>query len=290
VLFNFSTMNPNMKNAYAEQGSFEIEQQVGKIGSLSVGYQHLRGLHLIISVNQNVPSCTAVGTNNGCRPNPNYGNDSQYSSLADSHYDGLHLSFLQRPVKWGNYRVSYTYSKALDNVSEFFFSSPINNFNIWQDYSRSDDDQRSRLAFEGTIHSSLAKATTPWEHFSHGFQFTTSLTAYSPLPFNITTGSNTIQGTSARPTINGAFINRNAGEGHSILNLNVRLSRTFALGERLRLQALAEMFNTLNHVNVVTLNGVFGAGVYPTNPLPTFGQITAVNDPRTAQFGLRLSF
>ena len=56
------------------------------------------------------------------------------------------------------------------------------------------------------------------------------------------------------------------------------------------LQALAEMFNTLNHVNVVTLNGVFGAGAYPANPLPTFGQITAVNDPRTAQFGLRLSF
>jgi hypothetical protein len=86
------------------------------------------------------------------------------------------------------------------------------------------------------------------------------------------------------------FINRNAGEGHGILNLNLRLSRTFALSERMRLQALAEMFNTLNHVNVVTLNGVFGTGAYPTNPLPTFGQITAVNDPRTAQFGLRLSF
>jgi hypothetical protein len=116
------------------------------------------------------------------------------------------------------------------------------------------------------------------------------LTAYSPLPFNITTGSNTIQGTSARPTINGNYINRNAGEGFCILNLNVRLSRTFALGERLRLQALAEMFNTLNHVNVATLNGVFGAGVYPTAPSATFKQITAVNDPRTAQFALRLSF
>jgi hypothetical protein len=175
-------------------------------------------------------------------------------------------------------------------VSEFFFSAPINNFNIWQDYSRADDDQRSRVAFEGTVHSSLEKSSTPWERFSHGFQFTTSLTAYSPLPFNITTGANTIQGTGARPTINGAFINRNAGEGHSILNLNVRLSRTFALGERMRLQALAEVFNTLNHVNVVTLNGVFGTGAYPTSPSPTFGQITAVNDPRTAQFGLRLNF
>ena len=30
VLFNLSTMDPNMKNAYSEQGSFEIEQQIGK--------------------------------------------------------------------------------------------------------------------------------------------------------------------------------------------------------------------------------------------------------------------
>ncbi len=290
VLFNFSTMNPNIRNAYSEQGSFEIEQQLGKNATLSVGYQHVRGLHLIISVNQNVPSCAAVGTNNGCRPNPSYQNDSQYSSLADSHYDGAHISFIQKPAKWGNYRVSYTYSKALDNVSEFFFSAPVNNFNIWQDYSRADDDQRSRVAFEGTIHSSLEKASTPWQRLSNGFRLTTSLTAYSPLPFNLTTGANTIQGTPARPTINGVFINRNTGEGHAILNMNVRLSRTFAVGEHLRLEALAEAFNALNHVNVVTLNGVFGTGTYPTNPLPTFGQITAVNDPRTFQLGLRLSF
>ena len=124
MLVNFTTMNPHMQNAYSEQGSLEIEQQIGSRGTLSVGYQHLRGLHLIISVNQNVPTCVAAGTNNGCRPNPNYANNSQYSSLADSHYDGLHVSFVQRPVKWGSYRVSYTWSKALDNVGEFFFSLP----------------------------------------------------------------------------------------------------------------------------------------------------------------------
>ena len=131
-LVNFTTMDPHMQNAYSEQGSFEIEQQLGERSTLSVGYQHLRGLHLIVSVNQNVPTCVAAGTNNGCRPNPNYANNSQYSSLADSHYDGLHVSFVQRPAAWGSYRISYTYSKALDNVGEFFFSSPIDNFNIWQ--------------------------------------------------------------------------------------------------------------------------------------------------------------
>jgi len=290
VLFNFSTMNPNMKNAYSEQGSFEIEHQLTSHSTLSVGYQHLRGLHLIISVNQNVPSCAAVGTNDGCRPNLTYGNDSQYSSLADSHYDGLHVSYVERPSSWSSLRVSYTYSKALDDVSEFFFSAPINNFNIWQDYSRSDDDQRDRLVFEGTVHTSMGAASTTWGRISHGFQLSPLLQYYSPLPFNITTGANTVQGTSARPTISAVFINRNAGSGFDFLSLGARLSRSFRISEGLRLEALAEAFNLTNHMNGVTLNGVFGTGTYPTNPSPTYKQITAVNDPRTMQFALRIQF
>jgi hypothetical protein len=45
-----------------------------------------------------------------------------------------------------------------------------------------------------------------------------------------------------------------------------------------------------NRQNVVSLNGTFGAGAYPTSPSPTFRQVTAVGDPRVAQLGLRLSF
>ena len=290
ILFNFSTMDPHMQNAYSQQGSLEIEQQLGAHSTLSAGYQHVRGLHLIVSVNQNVLTCTASGSNNGCRPNPAFGNDSQYSSLADSHYDGLHVSFVQRPVKWGSYRVSYTYSKALDNVGEFFFSAPINNYNIWQDYGRSDDDQRHRLVFDGTIHSPAGKANSNWERISHGFQLTAMVQYYSALPFNITTGANTIQGTAARPTINGAFINRNAGSGFDSISVGARLSRSFQITERLRLEGLAEGFNLTNHVNGVTLNGVFGAGAFPSNPSSSFGQVTAVNDPRSTQLALRLHF
>jgi hypothetical protein len=106
----------------------------------------------------------------------------------------------------------------------------------------------------------------------------------------MTTGANTVQGTSARPTINGVFINRNAGSGFDFLSLGARLSRSFRVSERLRLEALAEGFNLTNHMNGVTLNGVFGTGTYPTNPSPTFKQITAVNDPRTMQFALRIQF
>jgi len=278
VLANFSTMNPRIQNAYSEQGSFEIERQLSSKSTLSVGYQHLRGLHLIMSVNQNVPTCVASGNNNGCRPNPNFGNNSQYQSLADSYYDGLQVSFVHHPSRWGSYRISYSYSKALDNVGEFFFSSPIDNFNIWRDYGRSDDDQHHRLVFNGTL------------QIPGGFQLSGMLQYYSALPFNITSGSNTVQGTAARPMVDGAFIGRNTGSAFDFVNVSARLSRSFHLTEHLRLQALAEAFNALNHVNGVTLNGTFGGGTYPTNPLPAFRQTTSVADPRTLQLALRLSF
>jgi hypothetical protein len=290
VLFNFTTMQKNMQNPYSEQGNLDIEQQFGAKSTLEVGYEHVRGLHLIVSVNQNEPMCVASGNNNGCRPNPSFGNDSQYSSLADSHYDGLHISFVQRPIRWGNYRISYTYSKAFDDVGEFFFSSPINNFDLWQDYGRSDDDQRHRFTFDSTIHTPLGTANTPWEHLTHGFQLTGVIQYYSPLPFNITTGATTIQGTTARPIINGVFINRNAGSGFDFLNVSGRFSRSFKVTERVRLETIAEGFNLTNHINGVTLNGVFGTGTYPTNPSPSYKQITAVADPRAFQLAMRIEF
>jgi hypothetical protein len=175
-------------------------------------------------------------------------------------------------------------------VGEFFFSSPIDNYNIWRDYGRSDDDQHHRVVFNGTIHSSMGPAKTTWERFSHGYQLGGMLQYYSALPLNITTGSNTIQGTGARPTVNGVFITRNAGAGADLFTISTRISRSFSLGERVRLEAIAEAFNVLNHRNDLTKNGTFGAGSYPSHPSATFGQVTAVNDPRVIQFALRLHF
>ena len=55
---------------------------------------------------------------------------------------------------------------------------------------------------------------------------------YSALPLNITSGVTTIQGTAGRPLVDGAFIPRNAGEGPDFFSVNLRLSRTFAVGGR----------------------------------------------------------
>jgi carboxypeptidase family protein len=290
ALPNLTTIDRELQNAYSRQASIEVEQQVGNDLTVSVGYQYLRGLHLLMAINQNVPSCVAAGGNNGCRPNPGYANNSQYSSVGDSTYHALQFSLVQRPRAWGQYRVSYTLSKSMNDVGEFFFSAPIDPFDVRADWGRSDDDQRHRLVLSGAIRSPRGPARNGWEGFTHGWEVSGVVQSYSALPYNITSGLTTVQGTAGRPVVNGAFIERNAGASTSFLNVGVRVSRVFRLGGRIDLELLGEGFNLTNHVNVVTRNGTFGTDSYPANPLPSFGTATAVGEPRTFQLGARVRF
>jgi hypothetical protein len=290
TLVSFTTINPHIQDAYSDQGSVEVEQQLGPSGTISLGYDHLRGRQLIMQINQNVPACVAVGNNNGCRPNPNYANNNQYSAAGSSVYDGLHVSFIQRPTRWGAYRVSYTYSKSMNNVGEAFFNGPVDPFDLSKDWGRSDDDQRHRLTVSGTLSTSSAPASTKKDALTHGFQLSWLVQYYSALPFNITTGGQTIQGTTARPVVDGEFIPRNAGAASDFSTTSLRLSRTFRVHGRVQIDGLVEGFNLFDRRNNLARVTVFGNGAYPTNPAPNFGTITVVGDPRSWQFGLRLRY
>jgi hypothetical protein len=285
-LTNITTIDPHVKDGYSQQASLEIEQQLNSKTTVSIGYQHLRGLNLLMSRNLNVPTCSAGF--NLCRPIPAYGNNQQYQSIGDSYFDGLTVSFVQRPVRWGNYRVSYTYSKAIDDLGAFFFSSPQNNFDVAADRGLSDNDQRNRLVFSGSVQTPSERGSSFWTHIRNGFQLSTIFTYYSPLPFNVQTGSdnNGDTNTNDRP----AGLGRNTGRGFDFSSLDVRLSRSFSLGEHIRLEGLVEAFNLLNRRNNQIPNNIFGNGPYPNSPAPGFGTPTAVGDPRQIQLGLRLKF
>ena len=298
---NYATMSRDIQNPNSQQAGLEVEQQLTRTSTLDVSYQHLRGFHLISSINTNINL-------DGTRPDTTRGNIKPYSSAFDSYYDGLAVSYLQHPVSWGSVRISYTWSKAIDDVSEFFFSSPMNNFNLREDRSRSDDDQRHRVVFNAVLNSPTVTANTFARKLTYGWQLSGILQYYSRLPFNVVTGANTKQATSQRPCapgyslvasggtnpctegLAGATISRNAGTGFDFFALNTRLSRTFALTEHARLEAIAEAFNALNHRNDMIPNATFGTGTYPTAPTSTFGQATAVGDPRNVQLAARITF
>jgi hypothetical protein len=286
VLTNITTIDPNIKNGYSQQASFEAERQLNSRSTVSIGYQRLRGINLIMSQNQNVPRCS--GGFNLCRPNPSFGNNSQYKSIGDSYYDGLTIAWVQRPVSWGSYRVSYTFSKAIDDLGQFFFSTPQNNFNIAADRSRSDNDQRHRVAVNGILQTPGGPASSLWRRLRNGFLLSTILTYNSALPFNVQTGTDNNGDTNVndRP----AGLGRNTGQGFDYFTLDVRLSRNFRLSEKFHLEGLAEAFNVMNRANWQLPNNIFGNGPFPTSPAPGFGAPQAVSDPRELQLALRLKF
>ena len=283
---NVTRIDPRIEDGYSEQAFVQLERELFGGASLSVGYQHLRGLHLLLSRNVNVPRFPAsAGVANLGRPDPRLGNVSRYESSGDSYYDGMVVSFSQRPTRWAALRASYTLSKAIDDAGNFFFSSPQNNFDLRDDRGLSDNDQRHRLTLSGTLDAPRAQTGSALRRALGGFQLGYIFTYASRLPFNVLTGNDRNFDTNFndRP----AGVGRNTGRGFDFASLDLRLSRRLRLTERVGLELMAEAFNVTNRANFAVPNNTFGTR--PT-PLPGFGRPTAAFDPRQVQFGLRLSF
>jgi carboxypeptidase family protein/TonB-dependent receptor-like protein len=194
--------------------------------------------------------------------------NTQFQSVGDSWYDGVTIAVAKRPVSWGSIRISYTFSKGLDTSGNFFFSQPQDANDIAAERGRSDNDQRHRLSLSGTL-------TMP-SHWMLSY-----IASYaSALPFNIQL-PNDRNG-------NGVFndrpkgVGRNTGRGFDCGTLDLRLSRTFPVSGRVSIETLVDAFNVLNRANYQVPNNIITS--------PTFGQPTAVNDPRQLQLGLRLLF
>jgi hypothetical protein len=286
LLTNITTIDPHIANSFAQQVSLQVEQQITSKLSATVGYSRLRGYDLIMSRNLNVPTNPALP--NLGRPDPTVANNAQFQSIGDSWYDGMTVALNQRPTRWATWRVSYTLSKALDTAGNFFFSTPQDNNNIAAEKGRSDNDQRHRLIVSGSLNSPTSGSGNVLDHIWHGWMLSSIYSYSSAPPFNIVTGSDNNGDTNFndRP----AGVGRNTGTGFPYQSFDSRLSRTFHIGERWKLESMIEAFNLFNHRNDQLPNATFGTGVYPSSPRPGFGAPTAVGDPRQLQLGLRIAF
>lgn len=114
-------------------------------------------------------------------------------------------------------------------------------------------------------------------------------------------------------TINGYNIGTNGNSGRNVcggpgfFQWDAALYKNIKLTQRVKLQLRAEFFNVLNTTNFLFAgpgeatinwnNPVYNTGdahtatqVISAEPAAGFGQLTQVVDPRTIQFGVRLSF
>ena len=286
---SINRIDPDIENAYSQQANVQIERELPYNSSVSVGFIHTRGLHLIFSRNVNVPlpaaACPPATNPNLCRPNPNFGNIARAEGSGDSYYNGLVVSFNKRATHYAGVRVSYTLSKAIDNAGNFFFSSPQSNFNLRDDRGLSDNNQRHRLTISGTLNIPQADDSSLLHQVYGGFQLSYIYTYASSLPFNILLGQDRNGDTNFNDRPIG--VGRNTGRGFDFSSFDMRLSRRFRFSERFGLEVLAEGFNLFNHSNLSVPRNTFGGGV---TPVANFGTPTAAFDSRQIQLGAKFSF
>jgi hypothetical protein len=254
-----------------EQGYFglSVERQLTKKSTVTLGYNGYRGWHALRSVDVNAPPPPFTST---VRPNPNYAQVLQMQSGGYQKTDGLSASYRGRISNVFAGFAQYGYQHS-DSNTQFSTFMPQNQYDPNAEWSRTDYDQRQRLALFGTLY--------PDKITNLGIGFYN----YTPLPYTVTTGMDNYHDglSNARP----AGVPRNSLNGGSYQDVQVRWGYLFKLHPKLKdssptIGTSISSFNTLNRVNYTNYVGVV------TSPL--FMRPTTASDPRRIQLNVSYTF
>ena len=240
-----------------------------------------------------------------------FGDVSAQVSDGNSNYNAMTLEAKRRFSNNFQFLASYTWSHSIDDSSDLqTLLKPQDNRNFAAERSDSLFDQRHRFVFSGVATSPVSwrGSDSGVRRFFADFTIAPILELSSGRPFNIITGSDAnadLQSSNDRPSVaaDGTLfvppflstgnLRRNAGITHGYASLDLRVSRAVRLGERLRLDIIAEGFNLFNRFNEAAANPFFNV-VNARNERSSSGlyysQPTAAYDPRQFQFGLKLNF
>ena len=197
------------------------------------------------------------------------------NNVADSNYNGLTVTLLERLGQLFNLTANYTYSHTIDNGNfTTFINLPPNQFDYGSERANSNQDIRNNLVVNFT-------ATAPHDSFVRNFEFSSIVTLQSGRPFTLFAGQNVFGDVaglstdrvggapiqSACPTVTNCTttIGRNTYVGDSLYAWDLRLSRYFQLTERYRLDFSVDAFNVLNRPNVDEVNSIYGSPVFCGN-------------------------
>ena len=293
-------------NGYAQQFSFGIEREVVKNLAFSASYVGVRGLHLTTSRDINLlpaPVNPAKGIRDwgafAANPtgaaffvNPLVFQENLYESNANSDYHGLMLEATHRMSRRATFHFNYTFSKAIDETTDFNSDfQPNDQTNRRAERALSSFDQRHKVVLYAVLQTP-EKANRLWADtlFTPIFRYSSSR------PFNLLAGTelnNDRHNTTDRPY----FAGRNTGIGPAYGAFDLRISRRFSMGEKRKVEFMAEAFNLFNNLNYTSVNNVVGPISGPFNlrgrddrgPSDPLG-FTAAADPRRIQLGVRFSF
>ncbi|MBK8313611.1 MAG: hypothetical protein IPL01_06045 [Acidobacteria bacterium] len=295
---------PDFVNPRTFQTSVTVDQSLGKDFSLSVGYVHSSAWNLQRRVDKNLGAPT-IDTATGyprflaARPNPTIGIFSINESSAHSNYEALVVSLQRRFARRYQVGVNYTYSDNRDddsNERNFSRETVLNPFDLKAEAGPSKQDVRHNFNINGLV------------DLGAGFTLSGILITRSGFPYTAVVGDdiqNDINTDNDRAVINGRVVGRNTLRQPKFFNLDLRLLKSFSLGETRRLSFTAEFFNVtrasnknfgVDAISVYgnTGNSLPGVAVPTVFPLPgepfTAPSTARFGGPRQLQLGARLVF
>lgn len=144
-----TTYDRNLRTTYAQQWNFTVQTEVFESAILSVGYNGSRGTKLIGARDINQPAPSLMQPN--YRPLPTFSDISLIASAFDSNYHSLQTQFQCRLQTGLTGLFSYTWSKSIDNGSNFFPSAgdanyPQDSNNVAAERARSSFDTPHRFS------------------------------------------------------------------------------------------------------------------------------------------------
>jgi hypothetical protein len=201
---NTVSLTPNVVTTthkiYAPQyqkWSFEIQKGFGANTSINIGYYGNHGIHEPV-VNSGL-NAYGFGSLPATIPQGQFAEITLVESAAVSNYNGVTVSFRQRfsGAGGGLLQVNYTYSHALDEVSNGGFNSfsgadlaPQDPYNLRNNYGPADYDVRHSLNANYVWQVPIRKALGGhgWAPLVDGWQVSGTVFFRTGLPYTITDG------------------------------------------------------------------------------------------------------
>lgn len=297
----------NHGGPYSYQWNAQVDLKLSHDLVLSLNYLGVRGLELPSAYGGNVAPTTLTlpdgRANYAVSPTITATNTIDplvsplslfFDAAGQSTYNGGTATLVKRFSNHFSLNANYTWSHTIDDSADPSLNGyPQDPYRRYLERANSKQDTPQRFVTtwlaEGPAHGLL-----------RDFRFAITGTTQSPTFYTVFAGQDINHDGNAN-TDRVGLLGRDTYRGDRLVDFDLRLSRTLHIWEKLRAEAIAEVFNVANTLNVVDINTVYGAGeltgALPTHfgqsvaaPLASFGSIRATDPPRQMQFALRLQF
>jgi Carboxypeptidase regulatory-like domain len=296
-IYNVFSVGQNFRTPYYFNYDLQVEKGFGNVAVLQAGYVGSQGRKLTITENINQNSAFNVQY-------PNVGSINQFNSAVTSNYNALQSVLKIRSWHGFTSQFAYTWSRALDEATEFRGVIPLDGINLNQEYGNSDFDTRNNFTAYWTYE--IPGSSHGPKILTHGWQLSGLLSLHSGQPFNFPgTGASGSQ----RPGLNlvgdpfagvshafnpatgerwvnpAAFcvpsptclpndpngdLSRNRFYGPGFADVDLSVIKNIPITERFKLQLRAEMFNVFNRINLATGGGSVGSSGFVTDTIGDF--------------------